>query len=199
MKIFSRVFNYIIFFILLIFLFTSLKTIDISSIEPKKEFIIKTFDIEKEYYNFFCYYTKSPRITKLIMKYAKENDVEYSLAFALPKVESGFLVYALNYNKLSKSYDVGIFELNTKSYTKYSIKQLYNPELNIKLGLEHLRWSLNKANNNVIKALSFYNAGYWKTTNYMVGTSTLDYINKIMLEKEIIESELIKRNFLASN
>nr|HPO48809.1 lytic transglycosylase domain-containing protein [Spirochaetota bacterium] len=112
-----------------------------------------------------------------------------SLLIALMKVESRFNNYAINYNT-NRSIDRGLCQLNSSVFVNLKPEEFFNPDINIANGANHLRWCLDKADNKLTKALAMYNAGYGKVSNTKVGAITLDYIQKIIDEKNIIDEKL---------
>ena len=141
---------------------------------------------EKLKLNFYAEYIGNRDIAKYTLKHSKAFDIEPSLLIALMKVESRFNVYAVNYNK-NRSIDRGICQLNSNTFTKLKAEDFFNPDVNIMNGAKLLRWCLDKADNKLTKALALYNAGFGKVSATKVGAITLDYIQKIVDEKEIID------------
>lgn len=72
-------------------------------------------------------------IIKLVTLYAIQNGIDPKIALSVVAVESGF-----NPNVIGVTGDVGLFQLNPKSFPGYSIKQLKDPTLNIELGIKYL-------------------------------------------------------------
>lgn len=72
-------------------------------------------------------------IVKLIHTYALQYGVDPAIATSVAAVESQF-----NPNVIGITGDVGVFQLNPKSFPQYTIKQLKDPKLNIELGIKYL-------------------------------------------------------------
>jgi len=72
-------------------------------------------------------------IIKLVTLYAIQNGIDPKIALSVVAVESSF-----NPNVIGITGDVGLFQLNPKSFPNYSIKQLKDPTLNIELGIKYL-------------------------------------------------------------
>lgn len=72
-------------------------------------------------------------IIKLIQIYALAYNVDPRVAISVAAVESGF-----NSNVIGVTGDVGVFQLNPKSFPNYTIKQLKDPIINIELGIKYL-------------------------------------------------------------
>lgn len=100
---------------------------------------------------------------KYVEKYAKENNVDVYLIYAIIKAESNF-----NPDVTSQSNAIGLMQLleetanersnhiDDQSITK---EQLYDPETNIKLGTSYFAYLLKYYNGNIVLALTAYNAG----------------------------------------
>ena len=72
-------------------------------------------------------------IINMIMFYSQMMNVDANVALAVAKVESNFKVDAV-----SSVGAVGIFQVVPR-YSKYSRKELFNPEINVKEGLRILK------------------------------------------------------------
>lgn len=102
------------------------------------------------------------KFSTLIKKFAKENNIDKNIVFALIKRESFF-----NKDALSPANAMGLMQLLSKTAKKISkklnikirIRDLYKPEINIKLGTYHLKELLERYNGKKYLALAAYNAG----------------------------------------
>lgn len=147
---------------------------------------------------FFEAITNSRQIAEIILKYADEFEIEPSLAFALAWEESRYNPRAINKNKTS--IDRGLFQLNSKSFPKLQVEEFYDPDLNARYGIAHLRWCLDLAGSEVA-GLAMYNAGTTRVRSDNTPKSTLDYISRIQsfrsgIEK-LFQQELASRWILA--
>ena len=100
--------------------------------------------------------------SKYVEKYAKENDIDPLLIYSIIKTESNF-----NEKAKSKSEAVGLMQimlptaqdvgksLETQEITEES---LYNPEINIKIGIKYFKNLIEKYGNYNL-AIIAYNAG----------------------------------------
>jgi soluble lytic murein transglycosylase-like protein len=128
-------------------------------------------------------------MARLMVTYCREYNVPITLALAVAFNESSFNRKCISYNK--QSADIGLFQLNTKSYNKYTRKELLHLETNIKFGISHIAYALNRNNGNVSKALATYNAGHSRVLANKIPVSTKEYIDKVI--KTTIEYEKLWR------
>lgn len=98
-----------------------------------------------------------------VYKYAEENDIDPLLIFSIIKVESNF-----NRNITSISGAIGLMQLMESTAVEMAdeigeeviIKEsLYNPEKNIKIGVNYYAYLVERYNGNIFIALAAYNAG----------------------------------------
>lgn len=143
--------------------------------------------------NYFSGVINNPQIAKQVVIHASQFGIEPSLLAALIKVESDFNPLAINYN-YNGSIDRGLCQLNNRTFTSFQVGDFYNTELNIKTGAEFLKWCIDNAENNMVVALAYYNAGYGNVTNEKVGDTTLNYINKILHHKKTYDEALAKND-----
>ncbi len=144
----KKIFICVIIFLVLIFF---LKLINIKDIILKKIYV-------KEY-------------SEYVYEYATEYNVDPLLVFAVIKTESNFTP-----NAISSSNAIGLMQLmentaievsNTIEEKIDSKEELYNPEINIKLGTKYLSELLERYNNNLNMALAAYNAGIGNVTEWV--------------------------------
>ncbi len=102
------------------------------------------------------------KYSEYIEKYSKEYNIESYMVYAIIKAESNF-----NENAKSTRNAVGLMQImeNTAIETANKMglnvtkEDLFNPELNIKVGLKYFCNLLEKYNNNYYLAIIAYNAG----------------------------------------
>lgn len=135
---------------------------------------------------FYSHITGSETVANAILENADKNDIPLSLAFALSYVESRYKIRAVNRNNNS-TIDRGLFQLNSSSFSKLSEEDCFDPDINAKNGLTHLRFCLDTAGNEVA-ALAMYNAGTVKVKSGSTPQMTLDYVSKIMGYRDGLES-----------
>jgi len=97
-----------------------------------------------------------------VYKYSDELDIDPMLTFAIIKTESNF-----EENAVSKSGAIGLMQLMAttakeqaqKLNVEFEMEILYNPEINLKIGLNYFNTLLDYYNQNYILAFAAYNAG----------------------------------------
>lgn len=145
---------------------------------------------------FYTYITGSEKTANAILTNAEKNNIPVSLAFSLAYVESRYKTRAVNKNK-NKTIDRGLFQLNSKSFSDISEEDFFDPEINAKIGLSHLKFCLDTAGN-TISALAMYNAGTTKVKKGETPQMTLDYVSQIMTYRSgldaLFETEIIEKN-----
>lgn len=139
---------------------------------------------------FYNHITGNETITRIILDHANKNNISPSLAFALAWEESRYQVKAVNKN--ANSVDRGLFQLNNMAFPKLTEKDFYNPEINARNGLTHLRYCIDLSGNEVA-ALAMYNAGTTKVRNDKTPKRTLDYVSRILNYKEGLEKLFVQQ------
>ncbi len=100
----------------------------------------------------------------LVAKYANIYDLNEELVLSLINVESSF-----DENALSNAGAMGLMQILPSTAMEIAPKiglndfkpnDLYNPEININIGCYYLRYLLNLFENDEVKALCAYNAGF---------------------------------------
>jgi hypothetical protein len=134
---------------------------------------------------FFSLLTRSENVARVILDNSQKFGVRPSLAFALALEESDFRVDA--FNKNSDSVDRGLFQLNSKSYPEVAIPDFYDPAVNARYGIAHLKSCLTEAGNEVA-ALAMYNAGNSRVARGATPKKTLNYVSRILAYEDNISS-----------
>ncbi|GAB1481923.1 hypothetical protein MASR2M78_07380 [Treponema sp.] len=149
---------------------------------------------------FFEAIIHSKKLASMILAQADAYDVSPSLAFALSWEESRFNTNAVNKNR--SSIDRGLFQLNSKSFPKLTEKDFFNPELNTRYAIAHLRWCLDLAGSEVA-GLAMYNAGTTRVRSNGTPKTTLDYVSRILAfrdgVKDLFDRDLAIRWVVANN
>ncbi len=137
--------------------------------------------------DFFADLTRSGVVAKAILDQSEAFNVPPSLAFALAHEESDYTVVCINRNRAHGSVDIGVFQLNTKTFPDKKVDYLMDPDNNIRLGVAHLSFCLDQGRTDVA-ALAMYNAGLTRVTKGGTPRSTLDYISRILAYRANLEA-----------
>jgi hypothetical protein len=142
---------------------------------------------------FFSELIGSADIAEVVLINACAYDIPPALAFALCWEESQYNPLAINHNR-NDTVDRGLFQLNSATFPNLGAKDFYNPGVNARYGLSHLRWCLNNAGTEVA-GLAMYNAGHNRVRSAGTPKTTLDYVSRILKTQRKIE-ELFMNEYL---
>ncbi len=124
-------------------------------------------------------FTKNPaQYEFLIHRYARKYGVESALIKAIIHTESHF-----NPHAVSKKGAQGLMQLMPETARDLSVRDVFDPEENIRAGVQYLKMLLEKFKGNLPLSLAAYNAGpnlvgqYGKVPPY---SETKDYIKKVL-------------------
>ena len=145
--------------------------------------------MEKEVLEFFLELTGSLEVAKVILTNAASYGIPAALAFSLCAEESGYNPRAINHNR-NNTVDRGLFQLNSASFPALSTADFYDPGINARHGLSHLRWCLDTAGTEVA-GLAMYNAGTARVRSGGTPKDTLDYISRILRRQKKIEEHFL--------
>ncbi|MDR0555200.1 MAG: lytic transglycosylase domain-containing protein [Treponema sp.] len=140
----------------------------------------------EEVLTFFSQLLRSPDLAFAILDNAETYDISPSLAVALCWTESRFNIKAVNRKNLNGTIDRGLFQLNSATFPKLTEAELFDPQINAKYGLSHLRWCIDSGGS-TIAGLAMYNAGTNRVHAGGVPKKTLDYIADVLNMREQIE------------
>lgn len=120
--------------------------------------IYKVFNMEEKILKYFY----PIKYEEYVYKYSAELNIDPILTFAIIKTESNF-----DETAESKSGAIGLMQLMDttakeqaeKLNIQYSKEILYDPEINLKLGINYFNTLLDYYNQNYILAFAAYNAG----------------------------------------
>jgi soluble lytic murein transglycosylase-like protein len=86
--------------------------------------------------------------------------------------------------------DRGLFQLNSRTFPHVRVDDFYDPQINARLGLKHLRFCLNQSKSELV-ALAIYNAGALKVQK---GTPyrTLNHVARILDYREKLEKDFLR-------
>ena len=173
----------IILIILLLTYFILFKVVEIDKIVMKKIYPLK--------------------YSEYVEKYAKEYDIDKYLVYAIIKAESNFeedAKSASNAVGLMQIMEPTAIETAEKMNLDVAREDLFNPDLNIRIGLKYFASLLEKYNNNYNLAIIAYNAGIGNVDKWIKdgiiredGTDienvpfkeTNNYVRKILRDYEI--------------
>ena len=102
------------------------------------------------------------KYSKYVEKYAEEYNIDKYLVYAIIKAESNFKEDAKSVSNavgLMQIMEATAIETANKMDLNIVESDLYNPELNIRLGIKYFANLLDKYNNNYNLAIIAYNAG----------------------------------------
>ena len=143
------------------------------------------------------------KYSEYVEKYSEEYNIDKYLVYAIIKAESNFeerAESASNAVGLMQIMEATAFETANKMDLNISEENLFNPELNIKIGLKYFTSLLEKYDNNYNLAIIAYNAGIGNVDKWIQdgiikddGTDienvpfkeTNNYVRKILRDYEI--------------
>lgn len=115
-------------------------------------------------------------IVKMITVYALKYGVDANVAISVAAVESQF-----NPNAIGITHDLGVFQLNPKSFPEYTKAQLLDPKTNIELGVKYLAKVKKECNHQEgITWLVCYNYGN-KNAKKVKHPMLFPYVKKVQL------------------
>jgi soluble lytic murein transglycosylase-like protein len=97
---------------------------------------------------------RSAQYDGVISGAAKAATIQAALVRAVIVVESGF-----NPRAVSKKGAIGLMQLQPATAKRYGVKNIYDPEQNVRAGAHYLSDLLNRFDSNLELALAAYNAG----------------------------------------
>jgi soluble lytic murein transglycosylase-like protein len=122
---------------------------------------------------------RSAKYDQAIAGAAKASTIQASLVRAVIVVESGF-----NPRAVSKRGAIGLMQLQPATARRYGVKDIYDPEQNIRAGTRYLRDLLTRFDSNLELALAAYNAGEEAVERYgrhiPPYAETLNYVPSVM-------------------
>lgn len=116
---------------------------------------------------------------EIIAKYSTEYDVAQDIIYSIIKVESNFDPYAL-----SRVGARGLMQIMPETFIwltgeehlneNLSIKDLYDPEVNIKYGTYYFKYLYTKFDHNLNTAFAAYNGGEGNVTKWLANSKYSD-------------------------
>lgn len=101
------------------------------------------------------------RVAELIRKLAPRYAVDARLAVAVATVESNFNVFACSPKNAQ-----GVMQLIPETAERFSVRNPYNAEQNIRGGLAYLRWLGKYFDGDLVRVIAAYNAGEGAVDRY---------------------------------
>jgi len=181
-------------------------TIEISADDEDDVFVFTSSrnipDVVLEYYrnpefqdwviDFFANICSSREIAQAILANADRFNVSPALTFALCWEESRFNPRAINRGNRDGSIDRGLFQLNNRSFPNLEIEVFYDIDVSARYGISHLRHCLDSGGTEV-SALAMYNAGTGRVRSTGAPHVTLNYISRILNNRQRIETHFHTR------
>ena len=122
---------------------------------------------------------RSARYDGVISGAAKAAAIQAALLRAVIVVESGF-----NPRAVSKKGAIGLMQLQPATARRYGVKNIYDPEQNVRAGAHYLSDLLTRFDSNLELALAAYNAGEEAVERYgrhiPPYAETLNYVPSVM-------------------
>jgi len=118
------------------------------------------------------------RVVKTVKEIAPGYNIETRLILALIQQESNFNVKARSHKGA-----IGLMQLMPTTAKRFGVKNIHDPQQNIKGGLRYLSWLLKQYQGNVALALAGYNAGEKAVERYNgipPYKETRNYVKRIM-------------------
>lgn len=131
----------------------------------------------------------------MIDRLSEKHGVNPRLIKCIIRVESDF-----NAEAVSPAGAMGLMQLMKETADYYSLRDPFNPEMNVDAGIRHLKSLLSYFNNDVPLSLAAYHAGIGRVKKRMSLPpiqATIDYVNVIMQlytgEKKNYSESAVKR------
>jgi len=137
------------------------------------------------------YYTKltgDREVALAILETSNELEIDPSLAFALAWNESRFNPRAVNHNPTTS--DRGLFQLNSKTFSRLSRNAVFDPKSNAVHGLGYYKMAYDRLGDEA-KALGYYNSGIGLLTNRVLPKSTQAYVKRILADRQTMDRDAI--------
>lgn len=124
----------------------------------------------------------------LVIKTSMLHNIDPLIVLSVIKVESNF-----NVNAVGSKGEIGLMQLNPKSFPDYSISQLQNPETNIKLGINYLKLIKESCKNKYyLNWVDCYNKGVKGSMKFGRYKETI-YVKKVKKEYTNLKDYFNKR------
>ncbi|MXS85051.1 lytic transglycosylase [Nitrosomonas sp. HPC101] len=117
-------------------------------------------------------------VSALVKKLAPQYEIDPGLVLAIISVESGFNIQAISPKNAQ-----GLMQLIPETAERFQVKDIFDPEDNIKGGMAYLRWLLAFFKGDVSLVAAAYNAGEGAVEKYRgipPYPETVKYVDKIL-------------------
>lgn len=151
------------------------------------------------------------KYSEYVEKYAREYNIDKYMVYAIIKAESNFDEKAKSESNaigLMQIMETTAIETASKMELEITEEDLFNPEINIKIGLNYFAYLVEQYNNNYALAIVAYNAGIGNVDKWIEngtikqdGTDienvpfkeTNNYVRKILRDYEIYKELYVQR------
>ncbi len=137
--------------------------------------------------DFFIAKTGSESIANTILFHADNENVPIGIVFSLAFVESSFRPSVANVNK-DASRDLGLFQLNTKTFRYMKREDFFHLDTNVKAGVGYLKYAFSLDPDPKI-ALAIYNAGPSRPLRGIIPDVTQKHREKVFTYLEKLNRE----------
>ena len=137
------------------------------------------------------YYTRltdNRTVALAILDVCDELNIPPSLGFALAWNESKFNPLAVNVNMTSV--DRGLFQLNSRTFTRLNRAAVFDPRKNAFHGLAYFKKACSVLGS-IEKGLGYYNSGIGMLTDRPLPRSTLSYVKRILNDRKTMDRDAI--------
>lgn len=151
------------------------------------------------------------KYSEYVEKYAREYNIDKYMVYAIIKAESNFDEKAKSESNaigLMQIMETTAIETASKMELEITEEDLFNPEINIKIGLNYFAYLVEQYNNNYALAIVAYNAGIGNVDKWIEngtikpdGTDienvpfkeTNNYVRKILRDYKIYKELYVQR------
>lgn len=110
------------------------------------------------YEKFYDKYTKNHEITTKIINYAIDNNIPINIAFSIVWNESRYKINAVGPKNSNGTRDWGLLQLNDGFRHRWTRKDFFDIDKNIKTGMEYLAYCISRTGS-LEKGIGAYNKG----------------------------------------
>lgn len=132
--------------------------------------------------------TRDRSVALAILETCDQLELDPSLAFAIAWNESHFDPLAVSYNPTTV--DQGLFQLNSRTFSRLDRKTVFNAKANALHGLTFYKAAYDKLQSES-KALGYYNSGIGMTTNRPLPQRTVGYIKRVLADRDRLDHDAI--------